>query len=304
MKFDRVRWAAAPLVLGLLGVLSSAATARATTFPVTGFNGTGATASVDFTYTPTDATAGTVTIMVTNTTPNPPGAGAITGLAFNVPTNVTGISSFMFSSTDPQAASFFSFIDIDAVGAGSFGDFDIGITNGSMGGSNASSKSFLKAQSNYNRAMAALTAARAALQNASSAKAQAKAQSAINKATLAMNAAQSAMAAQSGAGSNNINGGTPNEGVDPGLKITFTLGLTGTGMNALNAMSFLALTSAGTGGNCCEEFIVRFQGIPGEPGSDFAPPGDDFPPQDVPEPASVLLLGAGVTALTRVLRRR
>ncbi len=303
MTIVRARWALAALILGLLPCLSTG-TARAVTFPVSGFNGTGVTASVDFTYTPTDANAGTVTIMVTNTTPDPPGGGAITGLAFNVPTNVTGISSFMFSSTDPQAADFFSFLDIDAVGASSFGDFDIGITNANQQGNSSASKAFLKAQSNYNKSMAKLLAAQATLQNATTAKAQAKAQNAINKAQQSVNAAQSAMA-QSNAGNNNINGGKPAEGVDPGFKITFTLGLTGSGMNTLNALSFLALTSEGNGGNCCEGFIVRFQGIPVGAGSDFATPGDDFPPQEViPEPASVLLLGAGLAGMARALRRR
>ncbi len=118
MSFVRIQTIGSLIFLTAAIFLLTASAARAVTFTVEGFNSTGVTASVDATYNATSATEATITLMVMNTTPDPPTNGAITGLAFNVPTSVTGLSSFSFSSDDPGAKNFSAFLLPNNVDAG------------------------------------------------------------------------------------------------------------------------------------------------------------------------------------------
>jgi hypothetical protein len=130
-EHEDIKWRATALFLGLFTFLLCGM-ARADTFGVQGYAGTGVTADVAVSYQATSATEATVTLMVTNTTGAPPTYGAVTGLALNLPSNVSGLSDFSFSATDKGAKKFSAVMMPDGVGAGSFGDFDLGITNGKI----------------------------------------------------------------------------------------------------------------------------------------------------------------------------
>ncbi|MDP3936763.1 MAG: PEP-CTERM sorting domain-containing protein, partial [Deltaproteobacteria bacterium] len=143
-------------------------------------------------------------------------------------------------------------------------------------------------------------------------KGMAKALQKLEKALAKMDIAELAVAQAQASGmggaeeKENINGGKPSEGIDPGFKGTFVFGITGTDLDMLNINSFLALLSEGKSNEAGSEgFIVRFQGVGtnGE-GSDYAPPDGEFPPQNIPEPATLLLLGTGLAHLAGFGRKR
>jgi hypothetical protein len=85
-------------------------------------------------------------------------------------------------------------------------------------------------------------------------------------------------------------GGAPNRGIPVGGSATFTFTLTGSGLSGLTSASFLStLSNADThGGEGAEDFVARFRGLT-DGGS-------------VPEPGTLMLIGAGVASL--VARRR
>jgi hypothetical protein len=113
---------------------------------------TNVTADVNFVYTPTNATSGTLTITIKNTSSI---ASSIRGFAFNLPG-----SPFSFTSiggdTDPGGptaisaanaggvSGYFIDLDFDKIGADATGDYDVGVLNtntgnfinGGAGGSN------------------------------------------------------------------------------------------------------------------------------------------------------------------------
>jgi hypothetical protein len=90
----------------------------------------------------------------------------------------------------------------------------------------------------------------------------------------------------------------------PGEVGDFTFTLTGTNLNALTAMSFLSIINpAGPSDPRASYFSVRFQstGTGGDDSDVGVPTGDPLPPDQIPEPASVLLFGAmaGVYAMRK-----
>lgn len=97
------------------------------------------------------------------------------------------------------------------------------------------------------------------------------------------------MAAYNGPGG--LNNGTPARGIaDSG---TFVFTVTGSGLDALDEMSFLSLCSEPPGaGKGVQPFVVRWQDM--DSGSGFAV---------IPEPAAVSLLALGCAALLRRRRR-
>lgn len=102
-------------------------------------------------------------------------------------------------------------------------------------------------------------------------------------------------------GGNFEGGGAPSSGLGIGATATFTFLFSGTFLDTLTELSFLTTNSEGTGaGEGYEAFVARFRGFNDE-GSDKVP---GSPGTEVPEPATLGLLGISLLGVGRFARKK